>query len=285
MGQGEVEGEVQLVGAGAKVGRPSGDVEDVDLAEEHAPGLVRINETAPVSQDLVRLRTVHRVDAPEAVCTCVQVVVLGCRRVVAQLPVLDQRVTDVDSDAREAAVEPEAENAFELGSYLGVPPVEVGLLAREVVQVVAAAFGVERPSGAAAEGRPPVVRYLVRPDVEVRPLAEPWMAVGRVVWDEVEEHTDSASTGLFDKSLDVRERAEIRVDAQIVGDVVAPVDVRRRVDRIQPDSIDAEPLEVVELLCQTRKITDAVLVSVSERPGVDLVEDTVAPPVLGHRFH
>ena len=58
---------------------------------------------------------------------------------VAQLAVLDQPVRDVDTEAGDAAVEPEAEDAVELGADVRVPPVEVGLLGRELVQVVALA--------------------------------------------------------------------------------------------------------------------------------------------------
>jgi hypothetical protein len=38
------------------------------------------------------------------------------------------------------------------------------------------------------------------------------------------------------------------VDVLVVGDVVAPVDVRAGVHRAQPDSVDAEIAEIVELL-------------------------------------
>ena len=48
-------------------------------------------------------------------------------RVVAQLAVLDDRVRDVDPEARHAAVEPEAQDVVELLAHLLVPPVQVGL--------------------------------------------------------------------------------------------------------------------------------------------------------------
>ena len=51
------------------------------------------------------------------------------------------------------------------------------------------------------------------------------MLIGRVVRDEVEEHPDVALARFGDEPVQVLERAEIRVDVQVVGDVVAPVDV------------------------------------------------------------
>ena len=78
-------------------------------------------------------------------------------RVVAELAVLHERVRDVDPEAGDAAVEPEAEDPVELVANLVAPPVQVGLLRQEVVEVVLAAALVERPCGA-VEDRDPVVR-------------------------------------------------------------------------------------------------------------------------------
>src|SRR5579884_3968705 len=53
-----------------------------------------------------------------------------------------------------------------------VPPIEVGLLRRELVQVPAAAGAVVRPGGAAGEDGRPVVRDPVGPDVALGRLGE-----------------------------------------------------------------------------------------------------------------
>ena len=79
------------------------------------------------------------------------------------------------------------------------------------------------------------------------------------------------------------ERAEVGVDGAVVGDVVAPVGVGRGHDRVEPDAVDAEPLEVVERVDDPAQVADAVAVGVRERARVDLVEDAVAPPRRGHR--
>ena len=99
-----------------------------------------------------------------------------------------------------------------------------------------------------------------------------------MVRDEIEEHLDAAGVGFCDESVEILERAEIRVDAGVVGDVVAPVDVRRRVHGVEPDRVDAEPLEVLEPLRHALEIADAVAVRVGERAWIDLVEHGVSPP-------
>src|SRR5207302_8962407 len=121
----------------------------------------------------VRLRTVRVVGPGAALAPGARGGGLRRTRVVAELTVLDERVRDVDPEAADAAVEPEADDRLELRADVRVPPVEVRLLRREVVQVVHPALLVERPGGSAAECSAPVVGDLVDPDVELRPLAEP----------------------------------------------------------------------------------------------------------------
>jgi hypothetical protein len=67
-----------------------------------------------------------------------------------------------------------------------------------------------------------------------------------VVDDEVHDDTDSAAVRLVEEFDEVAERAVARVDAVVVGDVVAVVAVRRRLEGTEPQSVDAEALQVVE---------------------------------------
>ncbi len=90
--------------------------------------------------------------------------------------------------------------------------------------------------------------------------------------------------GLADEQLEVAQRAVLGLDARVVGDVVAVVLARRRVERQQPEGGDAEVGEVVELLGQAREVTRAVAVRVEERADVKLVDDGVlVPERVAHR--
>ena len=111
----------------------------------------------------------------------------------------------------------------------------------------------------------------------------------RVVHDEVSDHADAVLVRLLDEDAEVLDRSVVGVDLVEVGDVVAAVSERRRIERQQPDAVDAEPLQVVELLRSPRKSPDAVVVRVEERARVDLVEDRrleperlALEPVLSH---
>src|SRR4051812_19756379 len=79
--------------------------------------------------------------------------------------------------------------------------------------------------------------------------------------------------GGVDEVVDVVDVPVVRVDREEVRDVIAAVAQRRVVEGQQPDAVDAQPLEVVELLDQTAEVAGAVSVAVEEATDVDLVED------------
>ena len=94
-------------------------------------------------------------------------------------------------------------------------------------------------------------RYL-RVGVAAR-LLEPGMLVRGVVDDEVDEHADAALLGAVGELDEVAERAVARIDAVVVGDVVAVVAMGRGLERHQPDGGDAEAVQVIETAHQARR--------------------------------
>ena len=104
--------------------------------------------------------------------------------------------------------------------------------------------------------------------------------------DEVHQQADSAFVAGTDQRVEVAERPELGGDAHVVGDVVAEVGERARVDRAQPDRVDAQggigPAQVVEVGEDAGQVPDAIAVRVGERARVDLVEDGSLPPSVAH---
>ena len=84
-----------------------------------------------------------------------------------------------------------------------------------------------------------------------------------------------------DELDEVAERAQPRVDAVEVGDVVAVVAVGRRVEGHQPDAGDAEPAQVVDLLGEAAEVAAPVAVAVDVGLDVQAVDDGVLPPQVG----
>src|SRR5918999_1301529 len=197
---------------------------------------------------------------------------------------------DVDTEPRDPAVEPEPQYLVHLVPDIVAPPIEVGLRIQEVVQVVLARGLVELPC-ITAESASPVVRWRpirlrVRPHVVVAGSRvrrgdrgrEPFMLRAGVIGDEIEQDPYPAPARVGDQSIEVLHRAQIGMDALVIGDVVTPIGVRRWHRRVQPEAVDAQPLEVVELLGDTAEIAHPVTVGVLEGPRVDLIEDALPPP-------
>jgi hypothetical protein len=110
-------------------------------------------------------------------------------------------------------------------------------------------------------------------------LPEPRMLIRGVVRDQVEDDPHAASPRTSDQLVELVEGAEHRLDVAVVSDVVAPITVGRGIHRARPEAVDAEPLEVVELVDHASEIADAVAVRVGERAEVDLMmEDRALPP-------
>jgi hypothetical protein len=245
---------------------------EVDLAHEQgvAHGL------ADPSQGLAGVRRVARVGGRELpfVRAQRQSERLGRGRVVAQLRVLQEAVDRVHAVARDIAGDPEAQRSLHRRHDLGIAPVEVGLLRIERMQVVAA---VKPTPGRTSERGGPVVRR-VGPDVPVRMLAEPRVLDRGMAGHQVEEHAQAALACARHEAVEVRQRAEDRVNVLVVGHVVAEVVHRRRVDRRKPEGIDAQPREMVEALLDPPQVAYAIAIRVLERARIDLVDDGVLPP-------
>ena len=129
----------------------------------------------------------------------------------------------------------------------------------------------------------------VGPDVEVArgraglglPRAlEPRMLVGGVVDHQLGDDAHAALVRGGDEVLHVGHRAVLGMDVAVVGDVVAVVAPRRGIERQQPDRVDAEIGDVVELGDQAGEVADAVVVGIEERLHVQLVDDRVLVPEL-----
>ncbi len=272
---------------------------DGDLADEEALAAVALGvllaDGAPAAPHVVDLGLVpgERVDRVAGAGVGLRVVGVG------QVGVLVEAGGDVDAEAVDAAVQPEAQDPVELGGDLGVAPVPVGLLGGEHVQVPlagpAVGFGDPGPGGSAEHGVPVVGRLgavgaAAVGEVEAGPgraaggggegLAEPGVLAGAVVRDDVEQHLDAEPPRGAHQQVELAEVAEERVDVAVVGHVVAVVVLRRGIEGAQPDPVDAELLQVRQPGPDPGEIADAVTGAVQEAADIHLIDHGVAPPVV-----
>ncbi|GAA3109133.1 hypothetical protein GCM10020001_029090 [Nonomuraea salmonea] len=110
------------------------------------------------------------------------------------------------------------------------------------------------------------------------------MGVAGVVHDQVGDDPHAAFVRLINQSYEVPEIAELGQDLHEVRDVVTAVTQRRVVERQQPEAVDAQPLQVVELADEAPDVAGPVAVGVGETPDQDLVEDRALVPMGIARF-
>jgi hypothetical protein len=103
-----------------------------------------------------------------------------------------------------------------------------------------------------------------------------------VVEHEIDQDAEVAGMRAIEQLAEVVERAEVRVDAAVVRDIVAVVAERAGVDGQEPDRADAEVADLEQLLDETPQVPVAVAVRVVERPNVDLIENQIPVPRNGH---
>ncbi len=94
-----------------------------------------------------------------------------------------------------------------------------------------------------------------------------------MVQNHFRDDAQSAPVRLAQKRFEIAERAIHRMNLEIIGDVVAVIAQRRRIERQQPDRRHAEVLDVIQLLRQPAEIARAVAVRIVKGADVDFIND------------
>ena len=215
----------------------------------------------------------------------VELAAVGMIGVVGKFALADE-VDDVEAEAMHAFSLPKADDVGDFLAHIWVRPVEVCLGNVEKVQVILADFRRVFPGAAAEFGLPVGRRAAVGLagaeqiigavfGVASERFLEPLVRGRGVVEDHIEHDVDAARFRLAAEALKIGHRAVNRVNGAVIGDVVAVVALRRGINRIEPEIIHAERLQIIELADDARQVADAVAVAVAERFGINLVNDLV----------
>ena len=68
------------------------------------------------------------------------------------------------------------------------------------------------------------------------------------------------------------------IDVAVIGNVIAEIRHRRRVEGRDPHRLDSQLNQVIEPLQDASKITDAVAICILKGPRINLVKNAVLPP-------
>jgi len=151
------------------------------------------------------------------------------------------------------------------------------------MEIILVVLGAPFPC-AAAENRDPVVGgiavvFCIGPDIPVffGGVGEPWMLVGGVGEDEVDDDLEVLGVGGFYEPVEILERSEHWVDVAIVGDVITEIFHRGGVEGADPYAIHAEVFDVGEFLGNAVQVAGTSAGGVVKAAWVDLVEGRAAP--------
>src|SRR5580704_18024817 len=84
---------------------------------------------------------------------------------------------------------------------------------------------------------------------------------------------------LGDQPVEIRKIAEDRSNVAIIRNVISEIRHRRRINRRNPNRIDAKSHHMVEALNDSRKIADSIAVGILKRPRINLIDDATLPPL------
>ena len=104
------------------------------------------------------------------------------------------------------------------------------------------------------------------------------MFIGRMVGNKVEDDLEVALVGLLHQSIQVLERPKKRMDVDVVANVITEIRHRGRIDGGEPDGINAEPAEVVQLARNAGNVSHAIAIAIEKAAWVDLVKYACLPP-------
>ena len=185
-----------------------------------------------------------------------------------------------------AQVEPEIHHFEHRLMHFRILIIQVRLVRKEPVPVVGSRHWVPGPvRGFHILENDPRLRVLVgraAPRVEPSPPAlgrrqsralKPLVLIRGMVQDQFSDDSQAAVMRLPQEDLEILQRAILRMNLAIVGDIIPVVLERRGVKRQQPHRRHPQVLKVVQLVRQARKVPAAIPVGIMKRAHMHLVND------------
>ena len=111
-------------------------------------------------------------------------------------------------------------------------------------------------------------------------LYKPGMLIGAVIEHQVQNNGNVPFLRLIDQLLHILHGAKHRVHGAIIGNIISVIHLRRQTDRRQPDTVDAQLLQIVQPGNDTLQISHTVSGGILKTLRVDLVEYRVFPPAF-----
>ena len=209
--------------------------------------------------------------------------------------IFEQGIDGVEPKASDAAFVPPAGHVEHGVVHRGIAPVQIGLLRIEKVVVKLSGLRIHRPRRS-AKGRDPIVRlgrtFAVVPHVPVAlrrvtrrlRIDEPGMLIRRVIHHEIHDDANAALLRFLLHAIKIGQRSVHGIDILVIGNVVAEINLRRRIAWRNPDGINAQTFQIIQFRRDAVEVANAIVVAVRETARIDLVKHRVLPPLMTFRI-
>src|ERR1700676_711418 len=104
------------------------------------------------------------------------------------------------------------------------------------------------------------------------------MLVGGMIGNKIKQDLQAQLMRMYHEPVEVVERPKYRRDGARVGDVVAEVGHRRRIDWRYPHGVHTKHSQVFQSRRDARKIADSVAVFVLKGSRINLIDHASLPP-------
>ena len=290
LGPSDRVGGVQTLRAGELVNDAKAGIAAIDLAQQvgilagpapQVAGKGRAILRQHVMRVLLQGKGIHRALLPPRG--------VAGGRVVAKGAVVEKCGHRVEPESVHTARAPEPHNLAQPRAQFGTVMVETGLAGQELVQAILPPPMVPAPGRRAEEPDPVAGRAAIgariRPDIEIavglfsgKRFAEPAVGDRGVIEDLVDHHQQAQRMRPRHQRVEIRKRAEARIDRAVILDIIAAVAHRRQEEGRQPDRVHAQRSHVVQFAGDPAQVSLPGPVAVAKGPGIDLVDDGVAGP-------
>src|SRR3989442_15797724 len=104
------------------------------------------------------------------------------------------------------------------------------------------------------------------------------MLIGGMVRYKVQNELEVALVGLLQQGVQILKGPEERMNSGVIGNVIAKIGHRRWVDRREPDGVNAEPAQVIQLAGDPRQISYPIAIAIEKTTRIDLINHARLPP-------
>ena len=206
-----------------------------------------------------------------------------------QIRILCDLIDHIQPEAFHALIHPKTDEAVKSLTDLGIFPVQIRLLRHKLVEVPLSQLRHKGPGRSAKDGHHIIGRgntVTVPPDeiivvgiiLPLQRLLKPNVLIGAMVQHQIHDDGNISFPSLADQLLHILHRAEHGVDGAVVGHIVAVVHLGRSANRTQPNAVNAQLLQIIQMRDDALQVTHTAAGGILKAFGVDLIEDSRLPP-------